>query len=556
MMFEEGVLNFILKCPNCNESYNDAKILPCGIYCKSCVDKKIPENDSSVEFECQFCTEKHLVPTNGFMSYDLIKKLNQCKPNFSLDDIYRGEAVQKLKENLKSIDRQKKQLHEDFENCVPVIKKHCSYLRDNVDKQCERLIAEIRRTQVGLIVVIEQYEAEAISIFEKNEEQKNEIISFKNELESYYQNWNNYLKMYQITEAEIIKANEKATQYFKEISIKNTKFEEFTFGPRKLNYSSSNENHLKKNVLGELDLKLLHPISINDFNQQTINDLFIPNFYKAKTSPTIVKMKSTNNNTVCLISNNDNLSLGIIRNKDYKIDKIKSIDDISKSYDSYHHYQSSRKAIFTADNDSIIVFIYRDKGCYNEYFLLKLDLDFKILKSIRTTLKFYSICAYSSKIYCLSDSGVRIFNLDTLDLFSEKVKYYDYPFNENSEEFENYVQPYLKEIKEIQIKHNTIFLLLSNGKIVIKNMFNFDCDIDETIEHVKIKSLNFDTNGDLYVFDSDKIYKYNDYGEMIEKSEIVGFDNNLDYLIDNNDYIIFYDRYNFYNASLKKLFLK
>ena len=536
MMFEEGVLNFILKCPNCNESYNDAKILPCGIYCKSCVDKKIPENDSSVEFECQFCTEKHLLPKNGFMSYDLIKNLNQCKPNFSLDDIYRGEAVQKLKENLKSIDREIKFFDHDLENCVSFVKEHCSELKENIFKEYHRIFSELEAIKVNLLNEIDEYYDETISTLKQNDKEMFKFVTFKNDLESYFKKWNTYLKNFQIKEPEIKEANLKASRLFKEISIQKNKFQEFTFDRKKIAYTS-NQDRLNRNILGWLNLKRMLPVTIDDFKFKQFND-YIPDDFDCS----LIKMRSLKNYDiiVCLFEMKSVFILATIW--DNTIQKVKSFNDINQIslVDCYIDH-----VIFSTTDDFVIAYLsiycdYRDQ--FHEGILIKFNLNLEMNKFIYLKTEFTSISTDFKRIYCINDSVV-----ETYDFELKRLK--------NKGLLNPSFKPCLEKIVDFVVNNDYFFFLLSNRIIIIDKK---DYEKRRVIDEVSAKNLALDSNDDLIFFDSNisTINKYNYDSEFMHKFEITGFSDDFKYLIDINDNIIFYDKKQLFTASLEKLFLK
>ena len=80
-----------------------AKILPCNVLCEECANEMIEQADQNTrEIECKACEEIHSIPEKGFKVWKALDEFNSEKMN--IKEIYRGEAAEKLKSNLKDIE--------------------------------------------------------------------------------------------------------------------------------------------------------------------------------------------------------------------------------------------------------------------------------------------------------------------------------------------------------------------------------------------------------------------------------------------------------------------
>ena len=71
MLFGEEAVSIIIKCPLCKNILKDAKILPYGVYCMSCVKELTYYADETTkEFECNSYRIIHIIPENCFMKWN------------------------------------------------------------------------------------------------------------------------------------------------------------------------------------------------------------------------------------------------------------------------------------------------------------------------------------------------------------------------------------------------------------------------------------------------------------------------------------------------------
>jgi hypothetical protein len=96
MFYLEREIKLLKKCPNCNNHLDDPRLLPYGQTIFSvCVDKTKQDDF----YDCLFCNNRHAIPTDDFPVNNLAINLLKTRSR----EIYRGEAVSKLKNLLKQI---------------------------------------------------------------------------------------------------------------------------------------------------------------------------------------------------------------------------------------------------------------------------------------------------------------------------------------------------------------------------------------------------------------------------------------------------------------------
>ena len=70
----------LINCGGCSESCEDPRVLVCGCYCDTCVDKLLQSlNNDTNEFYCSFCDENHKLPGKGFKRYNSIANVQAKK---------------------------------------------------------------------------------------------------------------------------------------------------------------------------------------------------------------------------------------------------------------------------------------------------------------------------------------------------------------------------------------------------------------------------------------------------------------------------------------------
>ena len=105
MFYGEECVSKLIKCQLCKSKLKEAKILTCGIYCENCVTEMVRDVfETRNEFMCKFCDDIHSIPNNGFMKWKALDEF--YSEELAIEDIYRGESVERLKKNLNKIHKQ------------------------------------------------------------------------------------------------------------------------------------------------------------------------------------------------------------------------------------------------------------------------------------------------------------------------------------------------------------------------------------------------------------------------------------------------------------------
>ena len=188
MFFSEEVYNLIINCSICNLKIDESKILPCGIYCKGCVKEMIRRKVGD-SFKCNSKTfgKIHSIPSDGFISWASIEQLLSDESQASVDSIYRGESVKKLRENLHEIDKQLNQFSYYLSNGSDLVKEYCSEIRNQVQLDSEVLIRNIQIFSDNVIDEINEYESKQVSM-NINKIPNNDFNDFIDEAKKFHDN--------------------------------------------------------------------------------------------------------------------------------------------------------------------------------------------------------------------------------------------------------------------------------------------------------------------------------------------------------------------------------
>ena len=244
MLYGEECVSAFLKCEMCQANFKEAKILLCGLFCFNCV-AELTKNSNKVteEFKCEFCHDIQQIPKNGFKSW---KALSQFYSNeLSLEDIYRGETVEKLKLHLNLIRKQIDSFDFYLANSVDCVKEHCLKLRNAISLEAQVRVKRIQEVEDELIQEVLEYENKCF----QNELKKCDIDQFVKEMKDFHQEWSEYLKKYQINDAEMALANESASDLKSRFKKEMINFFEKAFNKRLMKFMKSEKN-IDKEFLG------------------------------------------------------------------------------------------------------------------------------------------------------------------------------------------------------------------------------------------------------------------------------------------------------------------
>ena len=212
----------VFECPNCKREVQEAKILPCNIYCKKCVQDILSSLDEcKKEFKCEFCGDTHHIPKSGFTDFNFKSKF---QPKSSIKEVDISESGEKLKANLKNIDSKIKEMRNKMEKSSDLISNHCLGLRNQVQLETEVLIKHLKDLSIQKIDEITDYEKKCLSIDTLNMEQ-----TFIQEMEKFRNEWETNLTYNSNNEIEIQKANELSEIILKRVPDENLKLDLLLF---------------------------------------------------------------------------------------------------------------------------------------------------------------------------------------------------------------------------------------------------------------------------------------------------------------------------------------
>lgn len=228
MFYEESKISKVLNCELCNRKYDEPRLLPCGsTVCNICVCN-IEDNlliSSSTCFKCIFCSEHHCVPQGGFPINKQIKKLMNEKPN----EIYRGRDAEIFKANLNEVQIQISELEQNILKGIDKIKDHCHQLRVQVQQATNEKFEELNKMSACLIKQIDSYEKECIQNAINVEEYKQSFDERITVISKFIDENKTFLYQCNISESEILEANEMFKIFKLKLEDEMTSINDFTF---------------------------------------------------------------------------------------------------------------------------------------------------------------------------------------------------------------------------------------------------------------------------------------------------------------------------------------
>lgn len=165
MVFDDDELS----CPKCSETFEDARILPCGdTVCQKCIEK------STSKFECPCCHVQHSVPkSGGFQKNTIISKLVQKK-----------RPDEHLKKLIDSVLQSAYSLNQAKKSCANLHEK-CQSVRDEINSTHDTYIEEINRHRDSLLSQLVDYEKRYTDIISMADRTLNEAADC---YENYFTN--------------------------------------------------------------------------------------------------------------------------------------------------------------------------------------------------------------------------------------------------------------------------------------------------------------------------------------------------------------------------------
>ena len=200
----ESDINNILMCELCHEKYSlydEPKMIPCGLtICGQCEHKIDQEMRGTRSFKClsESCGDEHLKPIKGFPINKAVLNLLTTP----LKEVYRGEDIETIEQNLKKIQNILNEITFDVENSDFKLKEFCTELRTQVQLSTEMKLNQINEMSDLLLKEIDDYETECIRMINYNKITEITSNDFYKEIKTFLDEKNNYLK-------KLIKKDEK-----------------------------------------------------------------------------------------------------------------------------------------------------------------------------------------------------------------------------------------------------------------------------------------------------------------------------------------------------------
>ena len=276
ILYGEYSVSIFNKCPLCKNKLKEVKILPCSVYCANCV-KELTNNadETTKEFECKAGRRIHIIPEDSFMKWNALEELSSSL--LPLEDVYRRESIETLKNNLKEIDKQINEMNFSLNNSSDRVKEFCLKLRNEVTLETEVLIKHVQDNNDKLINEINDFEMRCITNINLDKVNMKKFNKFLNETKHFHQEWIECLRKYNIQETEIVKANSKAVKLVERFGKEKKDFEQIIFNNESI-FFRKNEFELDKIKIGNLIQGTIKPsIDINKLQTFKLEDI-LPDF--------------------------------------------------------------------------------------------------------------------------------------------------------------------------------------------------------------------------------------------------------------------------------------
>ena len=171
MFYEESFLINLLKCKQCEETYeknDEPSVLPCGkTICINCASD-FKENQTLI---CYFCSKEHNYSENGFPKNELAANLIKEQERVVRED----KATFKLKSNLNELEILVNGALNEMNNKEEHIKEHYDELRRLVQLSTELKIEKINLIKTKFIKKVNDYQLETLEKLKANKSFQQEI---------------------------------------------------------------------------------------------------------------------------------------------------------------------------------------------------------------------------------------------------------------------------------------------------------------------------------------------------------------------------------------------
>lgn len=161
-----------LICPQCSETYDDPRLLPCGEnLCNECIRDLIRAHNGNA-LNCPYCKSVHSFPASnsgsGFPPNKFITRFMSKQARASGEERSSEHAIENLRKLLKLLQKKLADVRCDEASLSRLINSHTSAIRAQVDEACEMQTSCIEAYRERLIKAIDTYELEAMVELRRN----------------------------------------------------------------------------------------------------------------------------------------------------------------------------------------------------------------------------------------------------------------------------------------------------------------------------------------------------------------------------------------------------
>ena len=135
------------------------------------------------------------------------------KQKLDLNELYRGEAIEKLQRCLNGIKSAIDKMEFEFNNPIDSIKEHCFKQKTKIDLRVEEMIKQIYDLRNGLFTEISTFEKESIESLSQNHRQYEKVKDLLAEPREFYDSWSSYLSNLKVSEDKVNNALKMAQIY-------------------------------------------------------------------------------------------------------------------------------------------------------------------------------------------------------------------------------------------------------------------------------------------------------------------------------------------------------
>ena len=198
MFYVENEISEHIKCPYCQNKYNDPRIVECSSsFCMPCIE--FQTKDGANGFTCSVCDEFHQQPPKGYLkNFNLA---NLCATH--AHPVSRGSLASTLNTQLDELKLKLDKLVIEDKLGIDKIKNYCDLLRNEVQLTSEQALESIRGFNLALIEQVDQYEKESMLNYDTKNEYKLNFEHFVSGMYDFNLKWSRYLKQFNLDDAEL-----------------------------------------------------------------------------------------------------------------------------------------------------------------------------------------------------------------------------------------------------------------------------------------------------------------------------------------------------------------